>query len=418
MLDYNTEPVENTPGGAGKLSVRVNFNNIGTPARGAAVRISDPDTGRVVAESTTDAEGLIPDVELEAPPAGYSQEPDAPRPFNQYDVSVSPPGDAAPGYGDFFVENVQIYPDATAVQNVALIPAGRDVLIPYPTLWGDYPPKIPESEIKSLPFADDTAVLPEPVVPEFIVVHAGRPSDASAPNYTVGFRDYVKNVASSEIYATWPRAALEANILAILSFTMNRVYTEWYRSRGYAFTVTSSTAYDQSFTYGRNVYSEISDVVDELFTTYISRGGIVQPLFTQYCDGVEVSRQGWLSQWGSKSLADRGMTALQILRYYYGSDISLRQAPQVDGVPISFPGLLEQGSRGDGVRTVQSQLNAVSGNYPAIRRLAVDGIYGPLTEASVREFQRIFGQDVTGKVNFPTWYELSRVYTAVTGLAG
>lgn len=312
---------------------------------------------------------------------------------------------------------MQIYPGTVAVQRVSLTPEGGDLLIPYPTLWGDYPPKIPEAEVKQLPFADGLAVLPEPAVPDVITVHAGVPSDRGAPDYTVGFRDYIKNVASSEIYASWPKAALEANVLAILSFTMNRIYTEWYRSRGYSFTITSSTAYDQSFNYGRSIYTEISDVVDRLFTSYIVRDGMTQPLFTQYCDGIKVSRAGWLSQWGSKALADRGYTSMQILQSYYGYGISIKQAKRTDTVPLSFPGVLARGSRGDAVKTVQTQLNAVARSYPAIPRLEVDGIYGPLTAESVRAFQRIFGQDVTGRVNYPTWYELSRVYTAVEKLA-
>ena len=407
MIDYDTQPVENTGGGEGLLRVKVNAGAPGVPFKGAQVVVSDPDTGEELIRETTDAEGLIPESALPAPPFTNAQEYGGARPFNQYDLRV----------GNALIENVQIYARTTALQEVTLTADASGVVIPYPALWGDYPPKIPEAEIKALPFGDNYAVLPEPVVPEYIPVHAGVPSNASAPNYTVGFRDYVKNVASSEIYASWPRAAIEANVLAILSFTLNRVYTEWYRSRGYSFTITNSTAYDQSFTFGRNVYREISEAVDELFTTYISRSGVAQPLFAQYCDGVEVRRDGWLSQWGSKSLADRGFTALQILRSYYGGDVSLRQARRVEGVPLSFPGVLGRGSRGDGVRTVQRQLNAISRNYPAIGRLAVDGVYGPLTEAAVRQFQRIFGQDVTGRVNFPTWYEISRVYTAVERLA-
>lgn len=407
MIDYNTEPVENVSGGEGTLRVKVNIGEAGEPFDGATVRVIDPETGTIIAEEVTDAEGNTAEIALEAPPFENAQEYGGPRPFNQYDLTVN----------DVSIENVQIYARTSAFQEVIVIPETENVVIPYPTLWGDFPPKIPESEIKTLPFPDNLAVLPEPVVPDFITVHAGVPSNASAPNYTVGFRDYIKNVASSEIYASWPRAALEANVLAILSFTLNRVYTEWYRSRGYDFTITNSTAYDQSFTYGRNIYREISEVVDELFTTYVSRRGVAQPLFTQYCDGIEVRRDGWLSQWGSKDLADRGFSALQILRNYYGGDISLRQATRVEGVPLSFQGVLEVGSRGDAVRMIQSQLNAISRNYPAISRLAVDGIYGPLTSASVSEFQRIFGLDITGRVNFPTWYEISRVYTAVERLA-
>ena len=271
--------------------------------------------------------------------------------------------------------------------------------------------------MKRLPDAGGTVVLPQPVVPELIVVHAGVPSDDSAPNYTVGFTDYIKNVASSEIFATWPREAIKANVLAILSFTMNRVYTEWYRGKGYDFTITSSTAYDQAFVYGRNIFSEISEVVDEVFNLYITRPNIKQPLFTQYCDGVRVKRDGWLSQWGSKSLADSGLSAIQILRNYYGRDIIIREAERVQGIPLSFPGVLSIGSRGMAVRALQNQLNSISNNFPLIEKLAVDGIFGPKTARSVSTFQKIFNLPVTGSVNFPTWYRISNVYVAVERLA-
>ena len=411
--NYNTEPVVNTTGGTGKLRVRVDLGNAASPAGGARVRVTDPENGRTEEELVTDGEGLTPEIELAAPPYEYSQEYGNPRPFNQYDLEVE-----LEGTDGALIENVQIYPDAAAEQRVTLSPRSPDeVVIPYPALWGDFPPKIPEAEVKPLPFPDGTAVLPEPVVPSVIIVHAGRPSDSSAPNYTVNFRDYIANVASSEIYATWPRETIKANVYAILSFTLNRVYTEWYRSRGYGFTITNSTAYDQSFTYGRTLYKEITSVVNEIFTTYISRPGLNQPLFTQYCDGRRVNRAGWLSQWGSKELGDRGFSALNILKNYYGGNIVLRQAARVEGVPFSYPGLLTRGSRGRGVRTLQDQLNVVSRSYPSIARLSVDGIFGPATERSVREFQRIFGLSVDGKVGPATWYELSRVYTAVAGLA-
>jgi hypothetical protein len=226
-------------------------------------------------------------------------------------------------------------------------------------------------------------------------------------------------VASSEIYTTWPRETLRANILAILSFTMNRVYTEWYRGKGYDFTITNSTAYDQAFTYGRTLFREISDVVDELFTTYISRLNILQPLFTQYVDGKSVPpRDGWLSQWGSKALGDEGLTAIQILKNYYGSEIVLKQAQKVEGIPLSFPGItLKEGASGESVRAIQTQLNAISKNYPLIPQTAADGVYGEKTAEAVRVFQEIFGLPVTGTVNFPTWYQISDVYVAVSKLS-
>ena len=403
--------VENISGGFGLLKTNVFLNNIGKPAPDARVEIISPENDTVIEESRTDSQGQLPPIMLSAPPIENSMSFDQPRPFNQYNMRVS-----LEGYQSSFIQNIQIYPDTTSIQNVSLVQNFENIDIPYPTLWGDFPPKIPESEVKRLPFAGNLVVLPEPVVPQFIVVHAGVPSDRSAPNYTLPFKDYIKNVASSEIYASWPREALKANILAILSFTMSRVYTEWYRSKGFDFTITSSTAYDQAFFYGRNIFQEISDIVDEIFTLYISRSDINQPLFTQYSDGVRVVREGWLSQWGSKELAEQGYSAIQILKNYYGYNIVLKEAKKVSGIPLSFPGVQQTGSRGEPVRTIQRQLNTISNNYPLIGKLTVDGIYGPKTAQAVRTFQEVFDLPVTGIVNFPTWYRISDVYNAVTSL--
>ncbi len=338
---------------------------------------------------------------------------DMPRPFNQYNVRV-----VLEDYEEAVINNVQIFPETTAVQEVKLTPSFSDINIPYPVLYGDYPPKIPESEIKKLPFPSNQVVLPQPVVPSIIVVHDGRPDDSSAANYTVAFKDYIKNVASSEIYATWPVESIKANVHVILSFTLNRVYTEWYRNKGYDFTITNSTAFDQAFTFGRNIFQEVSDVVDEIFATYIAKPDIRQPLFTQYSDGKRVVREGWLSQWGSKNLGDQGLNALQILRNYYGSNVFIKEAEKVEGIPISFPGsTLVIGSTGDSVRTIQQQLNAISKNYPLIPKLIEDGYYGDTTAESVRVFQQIFNLDQTGTVNYPTWYKISDVYVAIQKLA-
>lgn len=402
----------NTSGGLGYLQVNIYLQGLGNPTQGATVRVLNSDTKAVVSESQTDAQGQAKSIELITPPLEYSMQYGSPRPFNQYDVQV-----IYPNYQEASILNVQVFPGQTAIQNVFLMPSYDTVSIPYPTLWGDYPPKIPEAEVKRLPFPTGQIVLPEPVVPSLITVHEGLPEDTSARNYTVTFRDYIKNVASSEIYSTWPREAIRANVLAIQSFTLNRVYTEWYRGKGYGFTITNSTAYDQFFVFGRNIFREISEIVDEIFTSYISRNDMVQPLFTQYCDGKRINCPGWLSQWGSKDLADRGLNALQILKTYYGSNIVLKQAKKVEGIPLSFTSVLKIGSTGDPVRTVQQQLNAISNNYPLIQKLVVDGIYGSNTAQAVRTFQQIFDLPVTGEVNFPTWYSISNIFVAVSKLA-
>ena len=408
MANGESEELEQT-GSFGLLQINTYLQNIGFPLKGVTVTISESDSGTLLTELQTDEEGKLPPVRLPTPPESYAQSPDEPRPFSQYDVRAQ-----ADGFEEAYISNVQIYADTTAVQNIFMTSADDTVIIPYPTLWGNFPPKIPESAVKRLPFPGNLVVLPEPVVPEYIVVHNGVPSDSSAANYTVRFKDYINNVASSEIYASWNKEALKANILAIISFTLNRVYTEWYRSKGYDFTITNSTAYDQAFTYGRNIFQEIEEITDEVFNLYISKSDVNQPLLTQYSDGRRGIRDGWLSQWGSQELASQGYSAIQILRYYYGYEIILRQARSVQGIPISFPGILQIGSRGENVRTIQRQLNAVARNYPLIDRLVADGIYGEKTAQSVRTFQRIFTLPVTGVVNFPTWYKISDVFNAVS----
>ena len=412
MSNGNTLMDFNTSGGLGYLQVNTFFQGVGSPAQGATVRVFNSDTKSIVSESQTDAQGQVKNIALITPPIEYSLQYGLPRPFNQYDVQV-----IYQDYQSVYISNVQLFPEQTAIQNVLLLPSYNAIDIPYPTLWGTYPPKIPESEVKKLPLPTGQIVLPEPVVPSLITVHEGRPEDSSASNYTVGFKDYIKNVASCEIYSTWPREAIKANVFAILSFTLSRVYTEWYRGKGYGFTITNSTAFDQAFSFGRNIFDEISEVVDEIFTTYISRPDLVQPLFTQYCDGKRVKRAGWLSQWGSKDLADQGLNALQILKTYYGSDIVLKQAKKVEGIPLSFTNVLKIGSTGGAVKTIQQQLNAISNNYPLIKKVVVDGVYGASTAEAVRTFQQIFDLPETGEVNFPTWYSISNIFVAISKLA-
>lgn len=255
-----------------------------------------------------------------------------------------------------------------------------------------------------------------PYVPQRITVHLGAPS-ASADNVTVSFSDYVKNVASSEIYPTWEESALRANILAIVSFALNRVYTEFYRSRGYDFDITSSTAYDQFFVRGRSFFSNVSRLVDELFNSYLRRPGFVEPLAAKFCNGTTVTCEG-LSQWGSQALAQQGYNSTQILRSYYGDVEIVANAPVQDYVS-SYPGTpLRRGSVGPNVVVIQIELNRISQNYPAIPKVsAVDGIFGAATENSVTAFQEIFNLNPDGVVGPATWYALVRLYTAVTSLS-
>ena len=287
----------------------------------------------------TNSSGESQVIELNAPPLEYSQNPDQPTPYSLYDLRID-----KEGFQTLVINGVQIFPGQTAIQQCQLIKSNNrnsraDVINIGPnTLNGNYPSKIPEEIDKPLPPPTSGVVLPKPVVPEFITVHTGSPNNNSAPNYTVLYKEYIKNVASCEIYSTWPESTIRANVYAIISFTLNRIYTEWYRGKGKNYDITNSTAYDHAFTYGRNIYDSISVVVDDIFATYIRRQGRKQPLLTQYCDGKNVQCPGWMTQWGSKYLGDQGKTPYEILTNYYGSDLDLVTAEEVKGSPKSYPG--------------------------------------------------------------------------------
>jgi len=398
----------------GKLQVNVFRQTIGAPQTGAIVEVLDENTNEVIDELITDSSGKTDIINLEAPPVEDSRNSQIEtRPYSVYKLRVR-----SSGLADNNISGVQILPDSLASQNVFMIPEERNIEIPDHTLYGIFPPKTPEEEVKLLPPALGNVVLARPVIPEYIIVHDGVPSDTSVANYYVPFKDYINNVASCEIYSTWPVDCIKANVLAIISFVLNRVYTEWYRSRGYNFTITSSTAYDQAFVYGRNIFSQISDVVDEILPNFITRPDISQPLFTQFCDGRRVSCPNWLSQWGSMYLADEGYDFIQILRNFYGPDIYLDQAVHVEGIPASFPGTpLYVGASGANVRTVQEQLNAISNNYPLIPKVAVNSFFGEETAEAVKVFQGIFNMPQSGIIDYATWYEISRIYVAVMQIA-
>lgn len=404
----------------GKLNIQVLSDNDNRPIPGATIQIrSENEPERILEESVTDNSGQLNDIELEAPPLEYSMEPGANKPYAEYTIYVS-----APGFETVEVSGSEIMSGETSLQNASLLPVSESepdsaevFVIPDHTLWGDYPPKIPESEIKTVEETGEI-VLSRVVIPEYVVVHDGPPSDRSAKDYYVKYRDYIKNVASSEIYSTWPTTTIQANVLAIQSFTLNRVYTEWYRNKGYEFTITTSTAYDHKWIPNRNVYDSISQVVDEIFSNYLSRPNVDQPILTQYCDGKNVSCPDWMSQWGSKSLGDRGYTAIEILRNYYGDSIYINEADEISGIPSSYPGSpLRQGDSGDKVRQMQRQLNVISNAYPLIPKIAEDGIFGPATENAVRTFQKIFGLTQDGIVGFKTWYKISEIYVGVSRIA-
>lgn len=419
MSRQNIRYLQNDTLDEGRLQVNVETPSGRLPIENAEVAISytgEPES--TIEEVSTNSSGQTEQIELRTPPLEYSMEPSEQQPYAEYTIQVT-----ARGFVPVNVSGIQVLPGETAIQRVRLVPEESDInpinniVIPANTLFGNFPPKIPEDEIKPLEETGEI-VLSRVVVPEYIIVHDGAPSDSTARDYYVTYKDYIKNVASSEIYATWPDATLRANILAILSFTLNRVYTEWYRNKGYDFTITSSTAFDHKWIYGRNIFGNISRIVDEIFDSYLSRPNVSQPILTQYCDGQRVSCPNWMSQWGSKDLGDRGYSFIEILRYYYGNSMYVNEADEIAGIPASWPRVdLSIGSRGDKVRQMQAQLARISRAYPAIPTISADGIYGPATEEAVEVFQSVFGLPVTGVVDYSTWYKISEIYVGVTRIA-
>ena len=404
----------------GKLQISVTSAGNALPISDAKISIAYtgvPDS--TLEELTTDSSGQTETIELDTPPLEYSVNPTIElQPYSEYTLTIT-----APDFEPVSISGTELLPDVTALQNVRMRPltpittAEEVFVIPAHTLYGEYPPKIPEAEIKPVNETGEI-VLSRVVVPEYIVVHDGSPRDSTAQDYYVKYKDYIKNVASSEIYATWAPEAIRANVLAIMSFTLNRVYTEWYRNQGFDFTITSSTAFDHKWIPERNYFDTISVIVDELFASYLSRPNVRQPILTQYCDGRRVQCPNWMTQWGSQSLGEQGYSAIEILRYFYGDNMYINTAEEISGIPSSWPGYnLTQGSTGDKVRQMQEQLNVISGAYPAIPKVSADGIYGPGTAAAVSKFQSVFGLPVTGVVDYPTWYKISEIYVGVSRIA-
>lgn len=393
------------------------INIIRTSEAGEETELTNPLNIQLV----TNDIGLTEEIELDAPPIEYSLNENSNKtPYSSYDITVQ-----RNGFETLIIRGCQIFPEEVAYQRCNLISTSArenmnvEVIEVKPnTLNGDYPAKIPEAVDKPLPSPSSGVVLAQPVIPEYIVVHQGSPNDSSAPNYTVPYKEYIKNVASCEIYSTWPETTIRANVFCIISFTLNRIYTEWYRGKGKNFDLTSSTAYDHAFNYGRNIYDSISIIVDEIFSTYVRRIGKKQPLLTQYCDGKNVSCPDWLSQWGSKDLGAQGKTPYEILRYYYGNDIELVTAEKVQGSPKSYPDYdLTIGSSGEPTRTIQEQLNRISRNYPLIPKVAESGRFDEKTAEAVKLFQGVFNLPKTGIVDYSTWYKISDVYVGVTRIA-
>ena len=389
-MDYGTlRMAQEEQPDKGRLQIQIISERQEIPVKGAVVEVSYTGLPEDTLEQvTTDGNGRTDTLELGTPPVEYSLDPASEtQPYAEYTLRVS-----AAGFETATVTGIQLLSGQTSLQNIRLRPLEPSqtpdvIVIPAHTLYGDYPPKIAEEEIKPITQTGEI-VLDRVVLPEFVVVHDGTPQDTTAGDYYVRYRDYIKNVASSEIYATWPRASIIANVLSIQSFTLNRVYTEWYRNKGYNFTITSSTAFDQKWINGRNYYESISQAVDEVFDSYLSRPNVRQPILTQYCDGERTKCPGWMTQWGSKELGEKGYDAIEILRYFYGDDMYINFAEEVSGIPSSYPGYpLDIGSVGEDVAKIQEQLNRISDNFPLIPKIAADGIFGERTQNAVKVFQ-------------------------------
>lgn len=399
--------------GTGSLLVIARTADEALPIPYACVHIMDY-SGEVLYDLITDENGETELVSLNTIDKNLSLDPEySGIPYTSYNVEV-----VADGYNSLYIEGVHIFDGEEAIQPAALIPMQltRDTPIPYGITIGKFAVEMntPRDQIGP---TSEPKILRLVVIPNPITVHLGRP-DSSASNVQVSFPDYVKNVASSEIYPTWPEESLRANIYAIITFALNRVYTEWYRSRGYNFDITNSTAYDQYFVYGRTIYESISIIVDEIFNEYVRKIGYIAPYFTQFCNGTTVTCSG-LSQWGTVTLAEEGMSALEILRYYYSNNIEIAETNIITNVITSYPGTaLRVGSTGLDVQTIQTYLNRIRKNYPAIPLITDEpGVFGSTTQAAVKKFQSIFNLTSDGIVGKATWNKISSIYVAVTRLA-
>jgi len=394
---------------SGNLIIQIYADNEANPVKDAQVTITADNYQKTY---FSDESGKIVINNLSAPDKMYSMYPqNEVRPYSTYNLKAE-----KQGLQTTFINNVEVMDGQTSIQSIYMSsnPIKRvyaDIInLPGHSLWENDPGKVSEDL-----FSEERA-FPEVLIPEYIIVHDGIPSNTNASNYIVRFIDYIKNVASSEIYSTWPKEAITANVHAIVSFTLNRIFTEWYKSRGYNFTITSSPQYDQYYVHNRTIYQSISNVVDEVFSKYIRIYNNQFPFFAQYNDGIKTNNPGWLSQWGSKEKGDQGYSALEILKYFYTTNLELVEADEIIGLPLSFPGYnLKNGMCGEAIYKIQNELNKVSGSYPAIPKIIpANGKFEKSTEDSVRKFQSVFNIPVTGIINFATWYEISYKFIAVS----
>lgn len=394
----------------GYLTVQVTSGNEAVPVSNAVVKVSQNDN--VIYELSTDSSGSTEKVELITVARELSIDPNfIGNPYTLYDVTVS-----ANGFYTLNIHGIKIFEGEHSIQPVSLIPLISRSAKTYDIYLGPVAIQIYQEHKQEGPKVEPR-VLRQVIIPNPITVHLGTP-DSSASNVQTAFINYVKNVVSSEIYPTWPTEALKANVYAITTFALNRVFTEWYRTRGYNFDITNSTAYDQYYVYGQTIYESISKIVDEQFNKYVIRKNSTVPYFTSFCNGTTATCPG-LSQWGTVTLANNGNNALSILKYYYGNDIEIAKTNLITDVKSSYPGTaLRLGSKGLDVQTIQTYLNRIRKNYPAIPAIPNEnGNFESSTEAAVKAFQKIFNLTVDGIVGEVTWNQISRIYVAVVRLA-
>lgn len=400
----------------GYLTMQARTAHEALPLQGVQVTVLDDEQNRIY-ELTTDENGETRRVSLETMDKRYSQDENfTGTPYITYNVFAQ-----AEGFDSVSVSEIPIFDGQSAILPLVLVPISgqrqggmqTEIMVGAPAVAMEGE-REPEGDLQS---GESPQVLRQVAIPNPITVHLGTPNSA-ASNVQVSFPDYVKNVASSEIYPTWPEASLRANIYAMITFALNRVYTEWYRAQGYSFDITNSTSYDQYFVYGRPIYDSISRVVDQIFNEYVRRQGQQAPYFTSFCNGTTTTCRG-MSQWGTVTLANQGYTPIRILRYYYPDDVEIAQTNVITNMLTSYPGtLLRVGSTGLDVQTIQNYLRRIRQNYPAIPAITdPEGTFGDSTRAAVVKFQNIFGLAPDGIVGKSTWYKISSLYTAVTRLA-
>ncbi len=406
----------------GKLEFQLYLGEESLPVTEAEVLVISKDSEEIISGTyTLNESGKTIPISLYTYDKILSEIPEnSIQPYKTYDALI-----LSNRFQNKYIRDIPIFEGITSIQMVQMVPKTRGAMdldivdIPPNALLTDSQ-SISDEELKAEIMADymqNPKVLSKVVIPEYITIHLGSPS-SYAQNVTVRFSDYIKNVASSEIYPTWPREALKANIYCQISFTLNRIFTEWYRSRGYDFDITNSTAYDQYFVNGRNIFDTVSSVVDEIFNEYISRQAFLEPLLAQYCNGTTVTCSG-LSQWGTVDYANAGDKAFTILTRYYGKNIELRRAEVVQGAAVSYPGAaLKVGSNGDEVKMIQRELNRIRQNYPAIPKIdSENGVFNEATKNAVKKFQEIFNLTADGIVGKQTWYKISQIYVGVKKLA-